>query len=39
MMSVYTGAADIEENIIDVFKTFDKKLSGLVSVDEVCHVF
>ncbi len=39
MMSVYTGVADNEENIIDVFKAFDKNLSGLIGADEVCHVF
>ena len=39
MMSLYTGAGDIEENIIDVFKLFDKNLDGKIGCEEICHVF
>ena len=39
MMSVYTGAVDFEENIIDVFKTFDKNLTGKLDTPQICHVF
>ena len=39
MMSLYTGGTETEENIIDVFKLFDKNLDGKVGTEEVCHVF
>jgi len=39
MMSIYTGSADFDENVIDVFKSFDKNLDGKIGPEEVCHVF
>lgn len=39
MMNIYTGKTTNNENIIDVFKTFDKNLSGSITEKEICHVF
>jgi len=39
MMSIYTGGDDKDEDIIDVFRIFDKDLNGKLGNEEISHVF
>jgi len=39
VMSAYTGKNKNEEDMIQVFKGFDKNLCGYIGKEEICHVF